>query len=189
MTTQVDLELLGMTQEELQDRVIDKLVRDLLVEKYVDEDGNDSENDSEFLVSLKELVKKAIGKKVAEIAEAHILPKVGNYIENLTLQKTTQWGEKKGKPFTFNEYLIDAAENYMKEPVSHNGKTKAEDSYNWRANTTRIVYLIERHLQYSISTAMDQAMKDANSHIVAGIEKAIRMALKEVNVKLGATVK
>ena len=72
----------------------------------------------------------------------------------------------------------------MQEPVNHNGKTKAEDNYNWCKNTTRICYLVDSHLQYSISVAMDAALKEANSSIAEGLKEAVSIQIDQVRAKL-----
>ena len=42
---------------------------------------------------------------------------------------------------------------------------------------------------YSIKTAMEKALADANSAIVGGLEKTVKMKLEEVAAKLKMTVK
>mgnify|MGYP001609874141 FL=1 len=80
------------------------------------------------------------------------------------------------------------AEAYLKEELDHNGKTKAED-YNWKKSGTRIAYLVHEHLQYSIQTAMKEALTTANSAIVGGIEQAVKIKLAEVAASMKVELK
>lgn len=191
MTTAITLEALGFTKDDLQERVIDRLCEQILSGKQYDEDGNEEYDDSQFKKKLEERLRTHITETVNAIAEKHVLPNVTQYIENLVLQTTNKWGEKQGTPVTFIEYLVQRAEAYIQEDVNYEGKSKGSDSYNWSKNTTRITYLINSHLQYSIHTAMTEALKTANSAIAGGIEKAVKIQLEQLvgGLKVAVQVK
>ena len=89
----------------------------------------------------------------------------------------------------FALYTRLKADEYIQEPVNYNGKTRDEDNYNWSPKSSRIVYLVNNHLRFSIETAMKKAMADANKSIVGGIEAAVKMALQEAQAKLKITTK
>lgn len=188
----ITLESLGFTKEELQERVIEQLCSTLLSGKTYDEDGNEEYEDSQFKRKLEERLKAHINERINAIAETHVLPNVTSMIENLTLQTTNSWGEKQGKPVTFIEYLVQRAEAYIQEDVSYDGKSKSEaGGYSWSKNTTRITYLVNSHLQYSIATAMKKALETANSAIAGGIEKAVKIQLEQIvnGLKVAVTTK
>lgn len=187
----ITLESLGFSKEDLQERVIERLCEQILSGKVYDEDGEVNYTDSQFKRKLDERLKEHINATINAIAEKHVLPNVTAYIENLTLQQTTKWGEKKGGPVTFIEYLVQRAEAYIQEEVNYEGKSKEESSYNWSKNTTRIAYLINQHLQYSIATMTKQALVAANSAIAGGIESAVKIQLEQVlkGLKVGVAVK
>lgn len=191
MTTAITLESLGFTKDDLQERVIERLCEQILSGKQYDEDGNEEYDDSQFKKKLEERLRTHITETVNAIAEKHVLPNVTGYIENLVLQTTTSWGEKVGKPVTFIEYLVQRAEAYIQEEVNYEGKSKGQDSYNWSKKSTRITFLIEKHLHYHIETAMKQALQTANSAIAGGIEKAVKIQLEKVlqGVQASVTVK
>jgi len=182
-----DLESIGLTQEEIQSRVVSSIVDQILCSRYSDEDGCETKRQSEFAAELKKQAKEAIDAKVREIGDRFVVPEISTLVENICLQNTNQWGEAKGEPISFIEYLVKKAEEYIKEPVNHNGKSRSEDSYSWTAKTTRIVHLVESNLKYSIQTAMEKALKDANSNITGGIQAAVKMALSEAQAKLKIT--
>lgn len=179
MTT-ITLESLGFSKEDLQERVIEQLCSQVLSGKTYDEDGNEEWTDSKFKQKLDERIKAQVEASINAMAQAHVLPNVSQYVENLMLQETNKWGEKKGGSVTFVEYLVQRAEAYIQEQVDYDGKSKSEkDSYNWTGRTTRIAYLVNAHLHYHIETAMKEALKNANSVIVGGLEAAAKAGLQQ----------
>ena len=190
MNQALSLESLGFTAEELQQRVIDQIVDKVMPATvyYYDEDSK-TQRTSMIADQLNKAVRERIDEAVNAIADKHVLPNVTQYLEALTLHETNRWGEKKGASVTFVEYLTQRADAYMREEVNHSGKTKDEDSYSWRASSTRVAYMINQHLQYSIETAMKQALQVANSSIANGLEEAVKIKLAEVVGGIKTTVK
>lgn len=190
---QITLEALGLTKEDISERVIASIVERMLYDvDACDEEGNPVQSRSQFQDQLKDRVKQQITASIDEIAAKHVLPNVSIYLENLCLQETNRWGEKQGKSVTFIEYLIGAAERFMSEEVDYEGKPKGDSSsYNWKKSSTRVAHLVHKHLQYSIETAMKGALADANSAIVGGLEHAVKIKLAEVqaNLKVAVTTK
>lgn len=191
MTT-LTLESLGLTREEITERVVEKVAEQMLAEAEVvaDEDDGKVRLTLSFAETLKRKVLERVNMAVDDVAAKNILPNVAAYVEGLCLQETNKWGEKVGKPLTFVEYLVSRAEHYLREEVSFEGKARSEDTYvSWRASGTRIAYLVHKHLQYSIQSAMEKALKDANSKIVGGIEEAVKIKLAEVAALLKVETK
>lgn len=179
------LESIGFTQEEIQNKVIDSIVDQLLSSTFAGEDGEEFDNTSRFKTKLDEAIKLRIDSAISALAEKHVLPNVTQYIENLTLQKTNEWGEAKGDKLTFIEYLVQRAEAYLNEKVNHEGKGKAEaNGYSWDGRQTRITYLVNSHLHYSIESAMKTAMQNANSLIAGGIQETVKLKLKQLTDSL-----
>lgn len=181
-------EQIGLTPDELQERVVAGLV-----DKILGFDGHSRERDPDYVHSTvmseaNARVLEAINAKVDEISAEFILPRVEAMITGHCLQETNKWGDKVGKPLTFTEYLVHRAESYLTETVNYEGKTKAQDNYNWKSSSTRVVHLIDKHLHYEISRAMEKALATANSKIVEGIEEAVKIKLAELQVKLNTTV-
>lgn len=179
----IDLAALGIKPEELQDRVIERICEKVLAGVSYDEDG-EYEVDSSFKRKLDARITQHIDGAVAALADKHVKPGIDKLIEGLVLQQTNKWGERTKESMTFIEYLTKKAEDYYTEPVNHDGNTKSEDSYSWNAKTTRGAYMIEKHLSYSINTALAKALADANSQIAGGIEKAIKMELSAILQKI-----
>lgn len=185
----IDLKDLGIGQEELQGLVVKQLCDKVLVLKETDEDGNEYSAQSEFTVRIEKAIKKKIDEAVSEIAEKHVKPNIVGHIEKITLHKTNEWGEAKGEPVTFIEYLIERATAYMEEKVDHSGETKAgQGGYSWKGSQTRIAYLIDKHLQFHISTAVKKILTEANGQISEGLAETCKIKLKEISEKLKVQV-
>ncbi|WP_342049918.1 MULTISPECIES: hypothetical protein [unclassified Cupriavidus] len=187
----IDLQALGFTKEELQDRAVERIVEMVMTDRVYDPDRDyEVERHSQFREDLKKRVKQRIDQKIDELAQCFVLPNVAEYIENLTLQQTNQWGEKEGEPITFIEYLVKRAQAYMQEEVNHDGKAKAEcDHYSWHgAKQTRITFLIERHLHHSIETAMKDSLKVATGEIARGLHETTRIKLNEIAASMKVAV-
>lgn len=189
-TTASLLSDIDLTKEELRERIVERLTRDLLRSTLADDEDHLYEVPTAFAKKIEEGVKKAIEDRVQELGDQHVIPKVAEIIERLTIQRTNEWGEKRGGSFSFVEYLIDRANTYMQEQVNSNGESKdqSRDTYNWRASTTRIVYAVNKHLHDHMETALKQALSQANSAVALGLEQAVKMALAEVSSKLSVKV-
>lgn len=185
----IDLESLGITNEEIIDRVVDKLVDNFSghYTHYEDEDGSHAHplaKEFDRIVQLR--IKEAVDAKADDV----FVPTVEAFIENVVLQATNEWGEPKGDPLTFTELLVKKAEEYLLEKVNYDGKTKAQaGGYSWKGDQTRIANMIDRHLHFSIETAMKEALKDVNSNIAEGLEKTVKIKLEEWSKKIKLVVK
>lgn len=188
-TEGLTLEALGLTQESLAERLVDKLAEGLLSSMDYDEDGHTFRGESPFANKLNRMVKDRLNSLVDDLGAKHVVPKVEEMVEGMVLQQTNQWGEKTGKPVTFIEYLTQRADHWMREEVNYDGKTKGSDSYSWKKAGTRVEYVIDKHLQYSIETAMKAAISAANQSIIGGLQEAVKIKLAEVAASLKVEVK
>lgn len=186
----IDLKSLGFTNEELQERVIDRICESLLSSMEYDPDS-----DREFPVAnrfqneIKKRVEVRINETINALAEKYVLPNVAQYIEELTIQTTNNYGEKKGEPVTFIEYLVSRAKAYMQEQVDSSGRSNAESTTPyWSGKQTRITMLVHKHLADSVETAMKDAMTVATGEVARGIHETARMKLNEIAASLKVKV-
>jgi hypothetical protein len=192
----IDLELLGMTREELQQRVVERIADSLLAEKseaWDEETGEPYINsvESKAIKTLKQLIKDRVDGRIKQMADEHVLPKVAEMVETITFEETNRWGErvKSERPLTFREYLVLRAEAYMREEVDYQGKAKPErDSYSWTKEGTRIAHMVHEHLHYEIKHAMEQAVKSVNSALADGIASTVKIKLEEITKGLKVAV-
>lgn len=180
------LKALGLSVEELEQKIVDKAVDELM--RTVDIDGFTDSSPVANKIKLK--IKEFIDAKVTAIAEEHILPNVTNLIETIVLQTTNQWGEKQGAAVTFIEYMTQRAEAYIKEQVNYEGKGKGDsNSYGWSGTQTRITYLIHQHLHYTIENAIKSMLTGANKELAAALAETCKIKLADITAKLDVNVK
>lgn len=181
---------IGLSQEELQDRVIETMADRLLKTLGCDEDGDEVMASSSLEKRLKQLVEKRIEAAVYATAEKHVLPRVDEIISTFTIRETNQWGESKGKKeLTLTEFLVDKANFYMQEQVDYHGKSKSEhNGYDWRGCQTRITHAIHSMLHDNISEAMKKVIGDGNKEISKALHETCRLKLNEIAAKLQVNV-
>lgn len=189
--TTAQLEALGISRDDIIGKVIDRCVDSILSTEYYDnDDGGKYRAKSDVEKRITDLCRKRVDEKVQEIADAHILPFVSDRIEKLTLQKTNQWGEKAGAPVTFIEYLVARADTYLTEMVNYEGKSKDEcGSYSFSGTQSRITHMINKHLHYSIETAMKNAVQHVNAALSKGLQETVKAKIDEIVASLKVQVK
>ena len=188
--SEISLEHLGFTKEELQDRIIDRICEKMLTTITTDDEETEFTTSTPFKAKLQTAIQKQIDDSINRLAEKYVLPNVAAYIENLSLQETTRWGESKGQKITFIEYLVQRAEVYMQEQVNYEGKNQKEcGGYSFNGTQTRLAHMMHKHLHYSIETALQAAVKDANSKIVEGIQETAKIKLGEISKALKVEVR
>lgn len=187
---ELTLESLGLDQDKLADKLVDRLAQNMLTSIGYDEDGDDWFGTSPFAKKLNDMVKARLDRVVSELADKHVLPRVNEMVEGLVLQQTNQWGEKVGKTVTFIEYLTQRADMWMREEVNYEGKVKGENgSFSWNKKGTRVEFLIDKHLQYNIERAMLAAVGEAHKSITEGLKEAVNIKLGQIAVQLKTEVK
>lgn len=180
---------LDMTQEELREEVLKRAAEKLLAEVMgVDIDDIVERLQTRIETEVKSAVSTAVTGAADRAIAKHVDPYFQQKIEDFVFQQTNAWGEKTGEPKTFREMLLARAEAYITEPVSYDGKTKSQDSYNWKANTTRVAYMVDKHLQYHIESAMKTALAEANNNIAKGLADAVKISIAQATGALKVAV-
>lgn len=187
--TDITLESLGISQDVLAEKLVEKISDRFFMALHFDPEGDEWLGDTKIANKISDMAKTRLNEIVDQIGEKHVLPRVTELFETLVLQRTSEWGEKKGETISFTEYMVQRADSWLREPVDRSGKTKADSGgYQWSASGSRAQYLIDKHLQYHVETAMQGALKNANDSIIGGLESAMRIQLKTVADKLKVTV-
>lgn len=190
------LEALGLNVESLGDRIVDQAVHSLLFSSgFYPDDDEEVTYASRFQDEIGKQIKKAVDEKICALAEVHLVPRVGELIEQADMRITNQYGEPKSAPMTFKEYLAHRAENYMSEDVDHHGRSKAEanargDGYNWRSEGPRLTVLMKLYIKDAMEKAAKAAVTDVNKEIAKMMSKAAREAIAKAaeSVKVAVTV-
>ncbi len=185
------LEVLGLDREELGNRIVDQAVAALLSASGFDpETEEEVRYESRFKKEIEKRIQKAVDEKIAALADAHLVPKVGAMIEGVNMRRTNSYGEPKGDPMTFIEYIASRAEAYMSEDVNFNGKSKAEDgdNYNWKSSGPRLTVMMRAYIKDTLEKHAKAAITDVNAVIAKNIEKAAVEAISSASKALKVSV-
>jgi hypothetical protein len=174
------LQELGFSREEIEQKVVTKIADDLLNEYFYESDtGGDGYKDSRLKQKFHEIIKVHVERKLNKLAEEYIVPHVRQLIEGVALQRTNEWGEKKGEPKTFIEYLTESAQGYLMQPVDFQGKPTERGGYSTNTQT-RLIHLVHEHLHYSIDTAMKNAVDEVKKALTPALQSTVEMKLGEI---------
>lgn len=180
----IDLSALGLDSERLLDLVVDRIC-----EQFLNGDNEEGEYGRERVSSrLNDQIKKGIDARVDAIAAEHVLPRVEALVTGWQLQQTSSWGEKKGEPVSFTEYLVKRSEAWISETVNYDGKPKGNDGYSWIGKQTRLAWMIDQHLQYHISAAMKNALATITASLGKSISDTVKIQLDQLKVKFDVQV-
>jgi hypothetical protein len=177
---EISFKSLDLSEDELQERVIEAIADKILGSAGIN--GALDFSDAVLRRELNKAVQERMDRGFAELAEKYILPNITTILEELTLQKTNQWGERKGPPCTFIEFFTQCAENYLTEKVDFEGKS-AKEQYHGALNQTRAVYLIHQQLHHDIEKGMREALRTLEAKLVGGLQKTAADILAELVAK------
>lgn len=182
------LALIGITREEFREVIIDRAVSN--IDRYFgNEDWADTGGHKHSITAH---IRGTVQKCVDAYMVKNIDPIVKEKIETIVFEATNKWGERiDGAPKkTFREFLIDRAEKFLREEVNFEGKSRDDmhGSY-WTKSQSRVSHLVHQYLHYRVETAMKEAVKNANTVIVAGIEETVKIKLTEIASALKIDVK
>lgn len=143
----ISFEALGLSKEEITDLVVEKIVLSVMGETVCDEDGDEIQRDSQFSHLIDRHVKKAIDDRVASIAEQYIVPTISKTIDEFVIRKTNEYGESKGEPMTFTEYLVSQGNSWLEQEVDYEGKPIERRNYHSSTpQQTRLTHHVHRYL-------------------------------------------
>lgn len=189
------LEALGISKEELAERIIESAVDQLLSSTGFNPDTEEETRyESRFKREIEARVQKAVDQKIAALAEIHVLPRVGELIEAADMRKTNRYGEPQSPSMTFKEYIAHRAEVYMTEDVDFHGSSKAdleaknESTYNWRSCGPRLTVLMRNYIRDSLETQAKAAITDVNKVIAKNIEKAAKDAITAASASIKVNI-
>lgn len=189
-----DLESIGLTQEELQNRVVSAIVGRLLTTSAFDwEEDCEYPTNSQFSRKLTEGIQAAIDAKFESLVASNIVPVIATKVDELVIQRTNLWGEKKGAPVTFLEYLIERADQVMAEPLDKQGRTRAEcerggNSFYEVKGSNRIAAAVDKCLTTHLQECANTLVKEAQTKVAASLGEVLKSALIDAQSKLKVTV-
>lgn len=184
------LEALGITKEDLTERIVEKAVNDLMESHGFNENDDEVSYESQFKREIDKRIQQAVQDKISALAAEHLLPRVGEMIEQADMRQTNRYGEPKSDPMTFKEYIASQAEVYMSEDVNSNGESKSEsgDSCHWKVSGPRLTVLMRMYIRDTLEKHAKAAVTDVNKVIATNIQKAAMQAISEAAANLKVAV-
>jgi LPS O-antigen subunit length determinant protein (WzzB/FepE family) len=190
------LKALGVSPEDLADRIVDQAVNALLSYSGFGPDGDEEEvrYETKFKREIEKRVQASVDAKIAALAAEHVLPRVGEMIEQADMRKTNGYGEAKSPPMTFKEYIAYRAEVYMTEDVDYHGNSKADletqnkSTYDWRNCGPRLTVLMRSYIRDTLEKQAKAAVTDVNQVIAKNLAKAAQDAITAATANLKVTV-
>lgn len=126
----------------------------------------------EHMPDLNDRVETLLDTALRQKCDDVVGPIIEQGIEAHVIQITNNYGEAKGEPKTFTEYLVGVAEGYLNQHVDYHGKEIASGSYGYKDGRPRVIYMIDQYLHMRVQDAVKEAL--------AAINKSIAPALAEV---------
>jgi hypothetical protein len=117
---------------------------------------------------------------IKEHCDNVVSPIIAEGVGSRVIERTNEFGEKKGEAQTFTEYLVTTANNYLHEKVDYEGKTTGYSD----KRQTRLTWLIDKHLHYRIQCAMEKAIAEIEKQIAPAIAETIRLQVDELSAKI-----
>lgn len=184
----VDLAAIGISQDKIIELVVNQIVASVMSGTSYDEDGDEVMCDSAFSRRVEAYVKQAIDAKVAAIAEQHIVPTISKTIDEFVIKKTNEYGEMKGEPVTFTEYLVSQANQWLQAEVDHSGNPVQGHRYN-TTYQTRLTHCVHEYLYGTIAGAMKDAVNGIGSKIGDSIRETTKIQLAKIAEAVQVTIK
>jgi len=182
----IDLKELGLDTEQLQQMVVERITQQLLYYISVDDDDYGHHLDSKFSESLRKQIKERADRRVDEIAAERLEPVMREQLDKLEIQKTNQFGEAKGEPIPFVEYVAKRAEEYMQQPVDYKGNP-AESLR--QGESTRLAYLVDVHLGKTIHEGIQGAASDISAEIAKSVNTMVKAQLADLQQTIQVELK
>lgn len=179
------LEMIGLSQEELQNRVVEQIVRSFTGDYIGPSFGDDDVwNETQIGQKIRKQFNEIVDAQVEAICSEHLEKKIEDLILATVFQKTNQWGERQGEPMTFKEYLADYAENWLTEKLDRNGKPTS-----YEGGEARITQLIGQHIDYHLTRQLKIALKDWHKVFGEEVGKLVKAQVNKLADRVRVEIK
>lgn len=184
-------ESLGITPSEIAEKVAQKIAERMLAEVlpgYDDETGQEvtEEKETRFQVLVRKRVAAKVSAAVDAVADQVLGCNLDKQLASLTFPQTNAFGEHKKEPLTLLEYIARRVDTYLTERVDMDGRSSS-NSYSDKSQT-RVTWMVDKHLAWTIQSNMEAALKEANAQIVGGIAETVKLKLADIAAKLKISV-
>lgn len=172
------LKILGITPEKIMEMAVEKLISGMR-EHYDDE-----YIEQRAARTFKEELQRKIDDAVSAFLDKQLEPVLKGAVSTLILQPTNHYGERKGEPIPFVEYVTKRASEWLGEPVDGEGRA-GRDSYGGGTKQPRLMWAFDKYFGYQMQAAIKSVL-DASLQSLGG---SLAKMVEEHTRKLTAVVK
>lgn len=133
---------------------------------------------------LERSLEKSIADEVSAIVSETVTSKVGAIIDGVLdekMQRTNEWGEKKGEPLTLREMIAREKEAWLSERVNNEGKAVG-NSYG--TYDTRLQYLMKAYVKdrfgKEISAELQKTVDDLKAQMKDNAREALVKSVEKI---------
>ena len=194
------LQDIGLTQEELQDRVVehiaDQMIDQVLInlcEEPVEADSGDEESTkrpkkpaagvrrrmrTEFVQRVKKRVNERFDAEIDQLVASVTQAEVKTVVDNFMLHPTNAYGETKGSPMTLTEYVVRRVKKILKEPT-----TKSSTSIRSHKTTgVNIDTAIRDYVTQIMQANVNDVAAELNAHMKESMLEVSRMVADKIKI-------
>ena len=179
--------MLGISQEEMIEKVVDAMSDKILAAP--DDDMDNTHYRNTIIEKLDMVIAERIESEVRKNFDRHVTPRIEEMIADMTFTKTNNWGERAGKTLTLREFLIEKAEAYMGEDVNAQGHSKSQcRGHSFYGAGNRLSVMIDNHLEAEFKRVVDDIYQIANKGFEDGIKAEMTRAIEDVSKRMQVSI-
>lgn len=178
----IPLEALGFSREEIQNKIVDAAVEDLLSGVSVDDEGNAHRMASRLRESFNTELTQRIADTVSNLVSTLVTPE---YIRATTFPRYSKYGEKKGDPLTFKEFVEQCVSKILDAKVDDSGKILEPGSYGYDRGKHFMSGLVEKAVERELREAIQKGLINIQQEVT----NALKAAATEIITKITASIK
>jgi len=165
-----------ISDTELKERIVaaasDKIVEGLWQE---------GEFSGSLIEKAHQRIEQLLDDAVDGAVDKAVKPIIEQGVRSFVIQQTNTFGEQKGEPVTFTEFITHRAETWLNAVVDHNGK--AVDRFT-SSKQTRLAHCLNEHLGFHIERMMADACKTVLEQIAPAIGTTCELKVKEATADI-----
>lgn len=172
-------EQLGITKEEMQERIVQAIATTLITSRETMWTEWDEEEEGDVPTSfgkkMQEHIEKTLQERLDLMFAQFVKPGLHDVIDKMTFQESNRWGEPRKEAETFKEFFARVMEEHLKEDVDSKGQTRAGAK-----RSGRTFYKEGTRLEVAIGHYLNSHVRDAVNGIVAEGDKQMSILLKDL---------
>jgi hypothetical protein len=175
------LNSLGLSAEEIERKIIQQCTDDLMRQYYTHEDGESAGHGKSTIVEkLEEKMAERIDAALEKVVSERFSAQLPQLLADFIFTPTSRYGEKKGKPRTFLEYVTDHAKEWAEQRVNDQGSVVGKDQYSYSNHKTRFQRLLDEKVSADVNAALAQILKDGHSILITGLADELKRRMTEM---------